>query len=57
MSRGWDARTYHALLDAGLEPRERADLVGVEIQAARHPCKEENSNRVRPVRERGEKTS
>ena len=25
----------HALLDAGLEPRELPDLVGVEIQPAR----------------------
>jgi hypothetical protein len=31
--------TYHALLDAGLEPRELAHVVGVQIQPpARCPC-------------------
>jgi hypothetical protein len=42
VSPGRHVRTYHALLDAGLEPRERADLVGVEIQPARRSCKETN---------------
>lgn len=31
--------THHALLDAGLEARERADLVGVQIQPTRQLCK------------------
>lgn len=36
---GFCHETYHALLDAGLEPRELAHVVGVQIQPpARRTC-------------------